>query len=895
MKTKILSQTTVTLLGLGLVIFAAAPVQADVGDLVSDDDFTYEVLTENKSSRTGTVSAICFNQESRPEIIIPEVAHCFNFVDGGTAQFTYDVVGLGQGIVAWYDVPVTRFFIPKTIRTISGPPIGNLVEIKGVEVAEDNPWFCSPDGILMDKEQTKLIYYPQGKEGNFYEIPSSIRTIGMNAFTWNETLTEIYVPDTVTNIEFSAFGSCLNLEKIRLSASIKSLADQMFWHCDFLKEVIIPEGVEEIGQGFFGLCMSLNKVEFPASVKSLGEEMFLECTNLEGAYFNGNAPEAENIFAFWDEESTSKAIVYYREGTTGWGPTFCGQPTAVWGDEPQPTADISCEYKDGLLILTFTGNLQESTDTKTWKTLDAASPYTVQTDGTQKFYRAMTEGSGNQNFTIPLSDTVSLDMIWIEPGTFLMGSPEDELGRSDNEIQHEVTLTKGYWMGKYEVTQAQYEVIMGTNPSWQHEVNNPVEQVLWDDAKTFCAKLTTIEKEAGRLPEGYEYNLPTEAQWEYACRAGTTTALNSGKNLTSTTKCPNMDEVGWYGYNSSDIIHPVGQKQPNAWGLYDMHGSVYEWCLDWYEDYPTSPVTDPAGPETGSAYICRGGCWYNYAENCRSARRSRFPSSFTSDSQGFRVALTPVSVESKDMTIPLTEDVSLDMIWIEPGTFVMGSPEDELSRLDNEILHEVTLTKGYWMGKYEVTQTQYEVIMGTNPSWNHGANNPVEQVSWDDAKTFCAKLTTIEKEAGRLPEGYEYNLPTEAQWEYACRAGTTTALNNGKNLSNKAQCPEMDEVGWYAYNGDQTHPVGQKPANAWGLYDMHGNAWEWCLDWYDSGYYAISPKTDPMGPDTGSQRIHRGGSWYDGAESCRSANRAHIAPGYQGATLGFRVALTPVK
>ena len=514
MKMKILSQTTGTLLSLGLVIFAAAPVQADVGDWVSDGDFTYEVLTENKSSRTGTVTVLGFNQESRPEIIIPEVAHCLNFIDGETVPYTYDVTGIGRGIVAWYDVPVTRFFIPKTIESIPYPPIGNMVEIKGVEVAEDNPWFCSPDGILMNKAQTRIIYYPQGREGSFYEIPSTVKTIGTNAFSWNETLTEIYIPDTVTNIEFSAFGSCLNLEKIRLPASIKSLAGQMFWHCDYLKEVIIPEGVEEIGEGFFGQCMSLKKVEFPASVKSLGEEMFLECGELEGVYFNGNAPEAENIFVFWDEESTSKAIVYYREGTTGWGPTFCGRPTAVWGDEPQPTADISCEYKDGLLILTFTGNLQESTDTKTWKTLDAASPYTVQTDGTQKFYRAVTEGSGNQNFTIPLSDTVSLDMIWIEPGTFLMGSPEDELGRSDDEIQHEVTLTKGYWMGKYEVTQAQYEVIMGTNPSWQHEVNNPVEQVLWDDAKTFCAKLTTIEKEAGRLPEGYESNLPTEAQWE---------------------------------------------------------------------------------------------------------------------------------------------------------------------------------------------------------------------------------------------------------------------------------------------------------------------------------------------------------------------------------------------
>ena len=124
-----------------------------------------------------------------------------------------------------------------------------------------------------------------------------------------------------------------------------------------------------------------------------------------------------------------------------------------------------------------------------------------------------------------------------------------------------------------------------------------MEQVTWDDAMAFCAKLTEIEKAAGRLPEGYEYTLPTEAQWEYACRAGTTTALNSGKNLSDKFECPEMDEVGWDQYNSKIndkyVTHPVGQKLPNAWGLYDMHGNVEEWCLDWYGLYPTSSVTNP--------------------------------------------------------------------------------------------------------------------------------------------------------------------------------------------------------------------------------------------------------------------------------------------------------------
>ena len=504
--------------------------------------------------------------------------------------------------------------------------------------------------------------------------------------------------------------------------------------------------------------------------------------------------------------------------------------------------------------------------------------------------------SESKNITIPLSDTVNLDMIRIEPGSFRMGSPEDELGRWDDETQHQVTLTKGYWLGKYEVTQAQYETVMGTNPSNWKGADLPVEQVSWYDAMNFCEKLTEQERAAGRLPEGYEYTLPTEAQWEYACRAGTRSALNSGKNLSDEWECPEMDEVGWYWYNSGNKTHSVGQKQPNAWGLYDMHGNVFEWCLDWWGDYPTSSVTDPKGASTGSYRVMRGGCLNRDADRCRSASRlDDSPDDYFID-RGFRVALSFCGKESenKDMTIPLSEDVNMDMIWIEPGTFMMGSPEDENGRDYNETQHEVTLTRGYWIGKYEVTQAQYQAVMGTNPSYFNGADLPVEMVSWDDAKAFCKKLTELERSAGRLPEGYEYNLPTEAQWEYACRAGTRSALNSGQNLTDKEECPEMDEVGWYGGNSDfQTHPAGQKQPNAWGLYDMHGNVCEWCLDWYDD--YPADAVTDPTGPDAGSYRILRGGANGDDAQDCRSAARSHTSPGSNFDFCGFRVALTPVK
>ncbi|MBR6460739.1 MAG: formylglycine-generating enzyme family protein [Verrucomicrobia bacterium] len=248
----------------------------------------------------------------------------------------------------------------------------------------------------------------------------------------------------------------------------------------------------------------------------------------------------------------------------------------------------------------------------------------------------------SKDMTIPLAEGVDLEIVEIKAGTFTMGSPADELGRESDEVQHEVTLTQDYWLGKYEVTQAQYEAIMETNPSHFSGDNNPVEEVSWNDAMEFCAKLTAAAKASGKLPEGYEFTLPTEAQWEYACRAGTTTALNSGKNLSGEEECPEMDEVDCYWGNSDRKTHPVGQKQPNAWGLYDMHGNVNEWCLDWEGEYPTSSVTDPTGPVTGDYRILRGGCWGNYAYYCRSASRSSNSDDTSDWNYGFRVALVPV-------------------------------------------------------------------------------------------------------------------------------------------------------------------------------------------------------------------------------------------------------------
>ncbi len=309
--------------------------------------------------------------------------------------------------------------------------------------------------------------------------------------------------------------------------------------------------------------------------------------------------------------------------------------TMAYAEEPTISYAVKME-------ITYTGVLYQSTDGVNWTKVEGAtSPYYVSMDDAKKLFFCSKE-SENKNITIQLSDTVNLDMIWIEPGTFTMGSPKGELDRDYDEAQHQVTLTKEYWLGKYEVTQAQYETVMGTNPSWYKGADLPVEMVSWFGAKEFCAKLTSVAKASGKLPEGYEFTLPTEAQWEYACRAGTTTALNNGENLSNEEKCPEMDEVGCYDGNSNEMTHPVGQKKPNAWGLYDMHGNVWEWCLDWNGDYPETAVVDPTGPDTGVSRVLRSGSWGGYATYCRSAfRNCKSPDTYNRY-YGFRVALAPV-------------------------------------------------------------------------------------------------------------------------------------------------------------------------------------------------------------------------------------------------------------
>jgi formylglycine-generating enzyme required for sulfatase activity len=496
-------------------------------------------------------------------------------------------------------------------------------------------------------------------------------------------------------------------------------------------------------------------------------------------------------------------------------------------------------------------------------------------------------------FTEKISKGITLEMVGLPAGQFLMGSPDsDRDAESWEKPQHQVKINS-FAIGKYPVTQAQYQAVMGTNPShFSNNPQNPVERISWDDAQAFCQKLSQIT--------GKTYRLPTEAEWEYACRGGTTTRFYFGDDANQ------LEDYAWYEGNSQNTTHPVGQKKPNAWGLYDMSGNVWEWCEDnWHNSYQNAPSDGSAWLIKDNDYqIVRGGSWYGLPNLCRSAyrnfnyRRGNIVNYF-----GFRVVCVP-NVTSTQLPIatvtstplpkvaptPLTnftekicKGITLEMVGLPAGQFLMGSPDSDRDARDFEKPQHPVKINSFAIGKYPVTQAQYEAVMGYNPShFSNNPQNPVESSS-DNAQAFCQKLSQI--------TGKTYRLPTEAEWEYACRAGTTTRFYFGDDAN------QLGDYAWYEGNsGGTTHPVGQKKPNAWGLYDMHGNVWEWCEDnWHDSYKSAPSDGSAWLIKDNDYQ-ILRGGSWYGLPNLCRSAyrnfnyRRLYL---YFNFDYGFRVVCVP--
>jgi formylglycine-generating enzyme required for sulfatase activity len=552
-------------------------------------------------------------------------------------------------------------------------------------------------------------------------------------------------------------------------------------------------------------------------------------------------------------------------------------------------------------------------------------------------------------------------------GTYWRGSPDVDYTAINEYPLHKVTVSS-FYIGKYEVTQKEWKEVMNLTVEEQHVLSKqaagnfrgsgddlPINFVCWYDAVEFCNRLSkqdgltpaytviqggtwfepTIEVEWNREANGWR--LPTEAEWEYACRAGTTTRYNTGAFE------EDLARAAWYYKNSQievdgvskPMLHAVGTKEPNAWGIYDMHGNVYELCWDVYvENYDryadgTLSATDPAGPdETSVKRTIRGGSIMNTITLTESsavdffycARRSQTNVDTRGQNFGLRIVRScpsepvdptdparPALPESPVLPpdTPVTPTTPDGLVLAPAGTFTMGGNPEGATNADSAIAHSVTLTQPFFMSKYEVTQKQWKDVMGkTLAEWitanginsdnNRGEGDtlPMNNVNWCDAVMFCNKLSAQEgltpvytlngsanpDDWGPVPintsdaelkalwntmtwnrEANGWRLPTEAEWEYACRAGTTTRYNTGDNWT------DLLSAAWCAENSGTTpalQPVGTKTANVWGLYDMHGNVFEWCWDFYASPY-ASEAQTDPAGPATNSNgnRVERGGAF----------------------------------
>ncbi len=497
------------------------------------------------------------------------------------------------------------------------------------------------------------------------------------------------------------------------------------------------------------------------------------------------------------------------------------------------------------------------------------------------YLRKGTYSAGGQTNTVNeyKHNKTGIEFALIPGGSFMMGRT--------GKLIHHVNVEE-FLLSKHEVTQGKWKKIMGTIP-WAKKnnvrkgKNYPATYVSWNKVKKFCAKTGL--------------SLPSEAQWEYACRSGTTTKYYWGNNMDG--------NYAWYYDNATAIgegyPHEVGRKKPNAFGLYDMSGNVYEWCEDkWHNDYTGAPSDDRAWSiGSSSDYVHRGGGGRCNSSYCQSAYRRQGEPNYSSNDLGFRVAfrLNDEAEKSQQINKPreitglkylrsetyfagdqthtvdeyLQEETGIEFVLITGGNFMMGSNNGNGFE---KPIHKVSV-KEFLISKYEISQELWEKFMGNNPSFFKGKNRPVENVSWENVKEFCSKLGL--------------RLPSEAEWEYACRSGTKTDYYWGDT-------PDDDYM-HYAQNnkGGSTKEIGSKKPNAFGLYDMSGNVWEWCEDRWHDNYLGAPNKSITWSTGNILRFVARGGSWHNSAPDCRSSRRSGGSPKARDNDIGFRVCLKNIK
>lgn len=482
---------------------------------------------------------------------------------------------------------------------------------------------------------------------------------------------------------------------------------------------------------------------------------------------------------------------------------------------------------------------------------------------------------------------VPFKMIHVSGGTFEMGNPDNN-GDNDEKL-HKVTLSS-YYIMETEVTRSLWYAVMQNKRILGGGGDTPLElKGEWEQALSFINRLNQLT--------GLTFRLPTEAEWEYAARGGKKSRgfQYAGSN--------SIYDVAWFRENGGDKSHKVKGKMPNELGLYDMSGNLKELCSDYYDAYDATPQLNPTGPATkGVERVVRGGSYKNSAMICSVSYRSSIIEEEDTFQLGIRLVLKDDTEEEEpyaegfkprtfnhqlDETLTFkVGDVAFDMKLVEGATFDMGGYSDGDDAMP---VHKVTLDS-YYIGETEVTQALWETVMGTtvaqmeqktkkseqNGLKGVGPNYPMYYLNWFDCQEFLTKLDSI--------TGKQFRLPTEAEWEFAARGGRSRGYKYSGGNS-------LDEVAWCKENSQgKAHPVKQLLGNAVGLYDMNGNVWEWCQDWYDS--YDETPGYNPTGPADGDFRVVRGASWNSSPERHSVSARNNHKPDFRHVRFGFRIVMS---
>ena len=495
-----------------------------------------------------------------------------------------------------------------------------------------------PNGPLTEQDLLSLTNLLAGHRNissvEGLEPARNLRILDLDA----NSLTNFPIADALTNLTIlDLFGNHLvNFVLSNAPPQLRILDIAL----NSLTQCALPAGMTNLDTLFLE-NNSLTNFDLPATLTRLtqldlsgnGLTTFTlppELTNLTALFLAGN-PLTTLVLS--EQESTNLAVIV--SSLQSEGVAVFTYPATTQLLRPRP---LTGAFQFGVTGPPGVYAVFGSSDLRAWSEIGFASNIL----GSISFVD-LTAHLFSQRFYRAAHFTPAANMLFVPPNTFTMGSPTNELHRQANEgPQTTVTLTRGFWIGKYEVTQGEYLSVMNTNPSFfPGDLSRPVSSVSWFDATNYCWKLTQRELAAGHIPAGSEYRLPTEAEWECAARAGTTTRFSYGDDPDYT----NLTNYAWYilnsGFPSLLILHPVGQKLPNSWGLYDMEGNVWEWTQDWLGDLPGGTVTDPMGPPSNSIgwKVVRGGAYDFDVTDCRSARRFFFPAVFTDTDIGFRVVL----------------------------------------------------------------------------------------------------------------------------------------------------------------------------------------------------------------------------------------------------------------